>query len=158
MTQGNRKTSHDSFRQEMRHQVAAHRPGSRTHCVWGAASLGPWVLRFGSADDWVFPSPVPLGNLESDLRVCHFLAVAPLAVCLQLSSRMSPLTTCLLSCRAVPLLGYLPQDLIEKPVLLQLHPSDRPLMLAIHKKSRSRSPTCTRAPSCGHMNSKELES
>ncbi|KAM8790358.1 period circadian protein homolog 2 [Rhynchonycteris naso] len=36
--------------------------------------------------------------------------------------------------RAVPLLGYLPQDLIESPVLLQLHPSDRPLMLAIHKK------------------------
>lgn len=42
-----------------------------------------------------------------------------------------------LPCRAVPLLGYLPQDLIETPVLLQLHPSDRPLMLAIHKKSRS---------------------
>lgn len=42
-----------------------------------------------------------------------------------------------LPCRAVPLLGYLPQDLIESPVLLQLHPSDRPLMLAIHKKSRS---------------------
>uniref|UniRef100_A0A8I5Y7B9 Period circadian protein homolog 2 n=1 Tax=Rattus norvegicus TaxID=10116 RepID=A0A8I5Y7B9_RAT len=37
-------------------------------------------------------------------------------------------------CRAVPLLGYLPQDLIETPVLVQLHPSDRPLMLAIHKK------------------------
>ncbi|KAF6115448.1 period circadian regulator 2 [Phyllostomus discolor] len=36
--------------------------------------------------------------------------------------------------RAVPLLGYLPQDLIETPVLLQLHPSDRPLMLTIHKK------------------------
>uniref|UniRef100_H0WTT0 Period circadian protein homolog 2 n=1 Tax=Otolemur garnettii TaxID=30611 RepID=H0WTT0_OTOGA len=36
--------------------------------------------------------------------------------------------------RAVPLLGYLPQDLIETPVLLQLHPSDRPLMLAVHKK------------------------
>ncbi|KAM7105263.1 period circadian protein homolog 2 isoform 2-T2 [Molossus nigricans] len=36
--------------------------------------------------------------------------------------------------RAVPLLGYLPQDLIETPVLLQLHPSDRPLMFAIHKK------------------------
>ncbi|KAM6178457.1 period circadian protein homolog 2 [Rhynchocyon petersi] len=36
--------------------------------------------------------------------------------------------------RAVPLLGYLPQDLVESPVLLQLHPSDRPLMLAIHKK------------------------
>ncbi|XP_037705178.1 period circadian protein homolog 2 isoform X1 [Choloepus didactylus] len=36
--------------------------------------------------------------------------------------------------RAVPLLGYLPQDLMETPVLLQLHPSDRPLMLAIHKK------------------------
>ncbi|ELK32645.1 Period circadian protein like protein 2 [Myotis davidii] len=38
--------------------------------------------------------------------------------------------------RAVPLLGYLPQDLIETPVLLKLHPSDRPLMLAIHKKTR----------------------
>ncbi|KAL6050105.1 hypothetical protein STEG23_036848 [Scotinomys teguina] len=36
--------------------------------------------------------------------------------------------------RAVPLLGYLPQDLIETPLLVQLHPSDRPLMLAIHKK------------------------
>uniref|UniRef100_A0A8C3SSJ0 Period circadian protein homolog 2 n=1 Tax=Chelydra serpentina TaxID=8475 RepID=A0A8C3SSJ0_CHESE len=36
--------------------------------------------------------------------------------------------------RAVPLLGYLPQDLIGTPVLLHLHPSDRPLMLAIHKK------------------------
>ncbi|XP_075385814.1 period circadian protein homolog 2 [Tenrec ecaudatus] len=36
--------------------------------------------------------------------------------------------------RAVPLLGYLPQDLVESPVLLQLHPSDRPLMLAIHRK------------------------
>lgn len=46
-------------------------------------------------------------------------------------------TPCRLPCRAVPLLGYLPQDLIETPVLVQLHPSDRPLMLAIHKKSRS---------------------
>ncbi|KAH0623996.1 hypothetical protein JD844_007245 [Phrynosoma platyrhinos] len=36
--------------------------------------------------------------------------------------------------RAVPLLGYLPQDLIGTPVLVYLHPSDRPLMLAIHKK------------------------
>ncbi|XP_044886591.1 period circadian protein homolog 2 isoform X2 [Mauremys mutica] len=36
--------------------------------------------------------------------------------------------------RAVPLLGYLPQDLIGTPVLLHLHPSDRPLMLAVHKK------------------------
>ncbi|XP_065773241.1 period circadian protein homolog 2 [Muntiacus reevesi] len=36
--------------------------------------------------------------------------------------------------RAVPLLGHLPQDLIETPLLVQLHPSDRPLMLAIHKK------------------------
>lgn len=46
---------------------------------------------------------------------------------------------CPLPRRAVPLLGYLPQDLIETPVLVQLHPSDRPLMLAIHKKSRSSS-------------------
>lgn len=37
--------------------------------------------------------------------------------------------------RAVPLLGYLPQDLIGTPVLVHLHPNDRPLMLAIHKKS-----------------------
>ncbi|KAI1894000.1 hypothetical protein AGOR_G00129490 [Albula goreensis] len=36
--------------------------------------------------------------------------------------------------RAVPLLGYLPQDLIGTPVLLHLHPSDRPLMLAVHRK------------------------
>uniref|UniRef100_A0A8D3C999 Period circadian protein homolog 2 n=1 Tax=Scophthalmus maximus TaxID=52904 RepID=A0A8D3C999_SCOMX len=36
--------------------------------------------------------------------------------------------------RAVPLLGYLPQDLIGTSVLLHLHPNDRPLMLAIHRK------------------------
>ncbi|KAG7526564.1 period circadian protein-like 2-like isoform X2 [Solea senegalensis] len=36
--------------------------------------------------------------------------------------------------RAVPLLGYLPQDLIGTSVLLHLHPSDRPIMLAIHRK------------------------
>ncbi|XP_017278031.1 period circadian protein homolog 2 isoform X2 [Kryptolebias marmoratus] len=36
--------------------------------------------------------------------------------------------------RAVPLLGYLPQDLIGTPVLLHLHPNDRQVMLAIHRK------------------------
>ncbi|XP_065272993.1 period circadian protein homolog 1 [Emys orbicularis] len=36
--------------------------------------------------------------------------------------------------RAAPLLGYLPQDLLGTPVLFYLHPEDRPLMLAIHKK------------------------
>ncbi|KAM3604853.1 uncharacterized protein V6R79_017132 [Siganus canaliculatus] len=36
--------------------------------------------------------------------------------------------------RAVPLLGYLPQDLIGTPVLHHLHPNDRPIMLAIHRK------------------------
>ncbi|MEQ2254564.1 hypothetical protein ILYODFUR_004964 [Ilyodon furcidens] len=36
--------------------------------------------------------------------------------------------------RAVPLLGYLPQDLIGTPILLNVHPSDRPLMLAVHRK------------------------
>ncbi|MGH0188249.1 UNVERIFIED_CONTAM: hypothetical protein FKN15_028589 [Acipenser sinensis] len=35
---------------------------------------------------------------------------------------------------AVPLLGYLPQDLVGTPVLPYLHPEDRPLMIAIHKK------------------------
>ncbi|XP_076875547.1 period circadian protein homolog 1a isoform X3 [Brachyhypopomus gauderio] len=36
--------------------------------------------------------------------------------------------------RAVPLLGYLPQDLIGTPLLLYLHPDDRSLMVDIHKK------------------------
>uniref|UniRef100_A0A8B9J426 Period circadian clock 1a n=1 Tax=Astyanax mexicanus TaxID=7994 RepID=A0A8B9J426_ASTMX len=36
--------------------------------------------------------------------------------------------------RAVPLLGYLPQDLVGTPLLLYLHPEDRPLMVEIHKK------------------------
>uniref|UniRef100_A0A4W3K6H7 Period circadian clock 2 n=1 Tax=Callorhinchus milii TaxID=7868 RepID=A0A4W3K6H7_CALMI len=36
--------------------------------------------------------------------------------------------------RAVPLLGYLPQDLIGTAVLMHLHPGDRSLMLGIHKK------------------------
>ncbi|XP_069367409.1 period circadian protein homolog 2 isoform X6 [Paralichthys olivaceus] len=36
--------------------------------------------------------------------------------------------------RAVPLLGYLPQDLIGTPFLLHLHPNDRPIMMAIHRK------------------------
>ncbi|KAJ1089973.1 hypothetical protein NDU88_003113 [Pleurodeles waltl] len=36
--------------------------------------------------------------------------------------------------RAVPLLGYLPQDLIGTPVLLYIHPDDRHLLIAIHKK------------------------
>uniref|UniRef100_A0A8C3YCQ2 PAS domain-containing protein n=1 Tax=Catagonus wagneri TaxID=51154 RepID=A0A8C3YCQ2_9CETA len=36
--------------------------------------------------------------------------------------------------RAVPLLGYLPQDLIGTSVLTHLHPEDRALMLAIHQK------------------------
>ncbi|KAM4611695.1 period circadian protein homolog 1b [Polymixia lowei] len=36
--------------------------------------------------------------------------------------------------RAVPLLGYLPQDLVGTPILLYIHPEDRPVMVAIHKK------------------------
>ncbi|KAI4902860.1 hypothetical protein NFI96_019974 [Prochilodus magdalenae] len=36
--------------------------------------------------------------------------------------------------RAVPLLGYLPQDLVGTPLLLLLHPEDRLLMVDIHKK------------------------
>ncbi|XP_027254122.1 period circadian protein homolog 3 isoform X13 [Cricetulus griseus] len=36
--------------------------------------------------------------------------------------------------RAVPLLGYLPQDLIGTSILTYLHPEDRPLMFAIHQK------------------------
>uniref|UniRef100_A0A8C1KHN2 Period circadian protein homolog 2 n=1 Tax=Cyprinus carpio TaxID=7962 RepID=A0A8C1KHN2_CYPCA len=36
--------------------------------------------------------------------------------------------------RAVPLLGFLPQDLIGTSLLLHLHPSDRPIMLAVHRK------------------------
>ncbi|NXT73984.1 PER3 protein, partial [Zapornia atra] len=36
--------------------------------------------------------------------------------------------------RAVPLLGYLPQDLIGTSILMYLHPEDRPLMVAVHRK------------------------
>lgn len=36
--------------------------------------------------------------------------------------------------RAVPLLGYLPQDLIGTSLLTCIHPEDRPLMLAMHQK------------------------
>lgn len=36
--------------------------------------------------------------------------------------------------RAVPLLGYLPQDLVGTPILLCIHPDDRPIMVAIHEK------------------------
>ncbi|XP_061458187.1 period circadian protein homolog 3 isoform X2 [Rhineura floridana] len=36
--------------------------------------------------------------------------------------------------RAVPLLGYLPQDLLGTSILRYLHPDDRPLMVAIHRK------------------------
>lgn len=41
----------------------------------------------------------------------------------------------LCGCRAVPLLGYLPQDLVGTPTLLYIHPEDRPMMVAIHEKS-----------------------
>ncbi|XP_048823679.1 period circadian protein homolog 3 isoform X5 [Lagopus muta] len=36
--------------------------------------------------------------------------------------------------RAVPLLGYLPQDLVGTSILMYLHPEDRPLMITIHRK------------------------
>ncbi|XP_043779029.1 period circadian protein homolog 3 isoform X3 [Cervus elaphus] len=36
--------------------------------------------------------------------------------------------------RAVPFLGYLPQDLIGTSILAYLHPGDRSLMLAVHQK------------------------
>ncbi|KAM6216893.1 period circadian protein homolog 3 [Rhynchocyon petersi] len=36
--------------------------------------------------------------------------------------------------RAVPLLGYLPQDLIGTSILTYLHPNDRSMMVAIHQK------------------------
>ncbi len=38
--------------------------------------------------------------------------------------------------RAVPLLGYLPQDLIGTSLLTCIHPDDRPLMLSMHRKGR----------------------
>ncbi|KAJ8258736.1 hypothetical protein COCON_G00177480 [Conger conger] len=40
--------------------------------------------------------------------------------------------------RAVPLLGYLPQDLIGTSVLTCLHPEDRTLMLTMHRKILNR--------------------
>lgn len=56
----------------------------------------------------------------------------------RLRAQWQPLLMALVCPRAAPLLGYLPQDLIGMPVLWYLHPEDRPLMLAIHKKSESR--------------------
>ncbi|KAM6927815.1 period circadian protein homolog 3 [Xenentodon cancila] len=48
--------------------------------------------------------------------------------------------------RAVPLLGYLPQDLIGTSLLTCIHPEDRPLMLSMHRKGeylrRMRSEVC----------------
>uniref|UniRef100_A0A8D1ISC1 PAS domain-containing protein n=1 Tax=Sus scrofa TaxID=9823 RepID=A0A8D1ISC1_PIG len=38
--------------------------------------------------------------------------------------------------RAVPLLGYLPQDLIGTSILTHLHPEDAALMLAVHQKGK----------------------
>lgn len=43
---------------------------------------------------------------------------------------------CLLPIRAVPLLGYLPQDLIGSSLLTCIHPDDRPLMLSMHRKGK----------------------
>uniref|UniRef100_A0A8C4QW19 Period circadian clock 2 n=1 Tax=Eptatretus burgeri TaxID=7764 RepID=A0A8C4QW19_EPTBU len=36
--------------------------------------------------------------------------------------------------RSVPLLGYLPQELVGTPILLYIHPTDRPLLLSVHRK------------------------
>lgn len=65
-----------------------------------------------------------------------------LAVFLQLSQTLSQVFLYMFErepmccvCRAVPLLGYLPQDLVGTPTLLYIHPEDRPMMVAIHEKS-----------------------
>lgn len=39
--------------------------------------------------------------------------------------------------RAVPLLGYLPQDLVGTSILTHLHPEDRALMVAVHQKGEA---------------------
>lgn len=46
-------------------------------------------------------------------------------------------TLMILTHRAVPLLGYLPQDLIGTSLLTCIHPDDRPLMLSMHRKGKS---------------------
>ncbi|KAK6296138.1 hypothetical protein J4Q44_G00338510 [Coregonus suidteri] len=51
-----------------------------------------------------------------------------------LTSACSPRHTHPAGCSII---GYLPQDLIGTPELLHLHPSDRPLMLAVHRKKAS---------------------
>lgn len=48
--------------------------------------------------------------------------------------------TILFDFRAVPLLGYLPQDLAGTSILTYLHPEDRPLMVAVHRKGKSELP------------------
>lgn len=68
----------------------------------------------------------------------------------QLRLTRTPNTLSLSVCRAVPLLGYLPQDLVGTPTLLYIHPEDRPMMVAIHEKSESTTRwTATPRHNCG---------
>lgn len=65
----------------------------------------------------------------------------------RLTCTLNVLSLCV--CRAVPLLGYLPQDLVGTPTLLYIHPEDRPMMVAIHEKSESLThPTASPRQNC----------
>jgi len=68
--------------------------------------------------------------LESNSDLCHSVTTRPLLIYMYVCVRV-----CVH--RAVPLLGYLPQDLVGTPILLYIHPDDQPILVAIHKKSKS---------------------
>lgn len=109
-----------------------HRPLSRGDRAKGCRSVG-LVLKFRSLGS-LRPVPLPMNRRAALEWPAGPSGRHPLGRVPERGCSGDPVC---LPCRAVPLLGYLPQDLIETPVLLQLHPSDRPLMLTIHKKSRS---------------------
>lgn len=149
------KHFYNGFFQEMRHKARALAPAGRGLSVVFQAR---WVLSSSRGDRMksyccvgLIPKFQSLGNLQSVPLPMNGWAVLEVVSCPMGRRTVGrvPERGCSgdprvrLPCRAVPLLGYLPQDLIETPVLLQLHPSDRPLMLTIHKKSRSplRSPS-----------------
>src|SRR4029434_5708748 len=69
--------------------------------------------------------------------VCLCLCVS-VCVCVRVCAHVSMCVRVRAVCvfySAVPLLGYLPQDLIGTSLLTCLHPEDRALMPAMHRKS-----------------------
>lgn len=84
---------------------------------------------------------LPLPGSRREVGVAEAAFSVPCMFCHKTDASAAPEQSNILSlsvlcgCRAVPLLGYLPQDLVGTPTLLYIHPEDRPMMVAIHEKS-----------------------